>query len=256
MKGILHTAVGILLSLSAASTWAANADPLSFCEKYALEASTQVDTNKSANCGLSGALWNKGYLDQVSWCKTVKPAEADKANAQRSDQVVQCLAKQVLTGNALKGSKQDSSMLVSFMVGRYLKPATEWYMGMEQVLLPQGRPLTYNEKNLAEKVGVRNAYKVRVIVTDDMPVPNQILGNMNLLFKAGTARETGRAMGYALLIRPQYAKNQSLLAHLLGYVAKIEQIGHRAFLEQYATEMLIDGYNQSKLVKEAARTAK
>ncbi|MBK8454286.1 MAG: hypothetical protein WAQ53_12230 [Thiofilum sp.] len=255
MKGIFPL-VATFLTLTTTTTWAANTEPLSFCEKYALEASTQVDTNKSASCGLSGALWNKGYLDQVSWCKTVKPAEADKANAQRSDQIVQCLAKQVMTGKALKGDKQDNSMLVSFMVGRYLKPATEWYMGMEQVLLPQGRPLTAAEKNLAAKVGVKNAYKVRVVVTDNMPVPNDLLGSMAVLFKSNTARETGRAMGYALLMRPQYANNQQLLAHLLGYVAKIEQVGHRAFLEQYATEMLIDGYNQSKLVKEAAHAAK
>ncbi|WP_020560942.1 hypothetical protein [Thiofilum flexile] len=256
MKGIFPAAIGVLLSLSAVSTWAATTQPLTFCEKYALEASTQADTNKSASCGLSGALWNKGYLDQVAWCKTVKPAEADKANAQRSDNIVQCLAKQVLMGKAIKGDKKDSSMLVSFMVGRYLRPATEWYMGVEQVLLPQGRTLTRMEKNLAEKIGVRNAYRVRVIITDDMPIPNDLLGSMTVLFKASTAHETGRAMGYALLIRPQYANNQQLLAHLLGYVAKIEQIGHKAFLEQYATEMLIDGYNQSKLVKEAARAAK
>jgi hypothetical protein len=82
-----------------------------------------------------------------------------------------------------------------------------------------------------------------------------MLGNMTLLFKANTALETGRAMGYALLIRPEQANNQSLLAHLLGYVAKIEQVGHRAFLEQYATEMLVEGYQQSKLVKEAAKAA-
>jgi hypothetical protein len=256
MKGILNIlSSGVILITLASSTWAANSAPLTFCEKYALEASTQSDTNKSAGCGLGGALWSKGYLDQVSWCKTVKPTEAEKANNERSDKIVQCLAKQVLTGKALKGDKQDSSMLVSFMVGRYLKPATEWYMGMEQVLLPQGRPLTAAEKNLATKVGVKNPYKVRVVTTNTMPIPDNMLGNMTLLFKANTARETGRAMGYALLVRPEQANNQSLLAHLLGYVAKIEQVGHRAFLEQYATEMLVEGYQHSKLVKEAAKAA-
>lgn len=256
MKGMLTTLISsLLLTTLTSSTWAATTEPLTYCEKYALEASTQIDTNKNAGCGFSGALWNKGYLDQVNWCKTVKPAEADKANTERSDQIVQCLAKQVLMGKALTGKKEDSSVLVSFMVGRYLKPATEWYIGMEQVLLPQGRPLTAAEKRLAEKIGVKNAYKVRVITTTNMPVPDKMLGNMSLLFKASTAKETGRAMGYALLIRPEYANNQSLLAHLLGYVAKIEQIGHRAFLEQYATEMLVDGYKNSKLVNEAAKAA-
>ena len=103
-------------------------------------------------------------------------------------------------------------------LARLLPAAVAWYWQTEQQYAPQGRLLTAKEQAIANKLGIVHPEQVRVVI---------------------------------ILLKPDYAKDKTLLAHELVHVNQVERMGQDAFVKRYITEMEMVGYRHSPLELEA-----
>lgn len=137
-------------------------------------------------------------------------------------------------------------------IDRLFPRALEWYEAVNADLLPKGRPLIAPEIDLAYRMGVTNPEKVRLVILETFPMPN----DPELLAEArrhgmGSWLEGGRANGYLVMLKPRVAGNKGVLAHELVHVAQYERMGRHAFLLRYLTELEMLGYPRSPLEIEA-----
>jgi len=138
-----------------------------------------------------------------------------------------------------------------------LPSVTLWFAEQEAILLARGRPLDPSELDLATKVGVVQPGKVRVLVTNHFPVPSEPkLFEQTKEFGLGSRRECGRAMGYAVLLKPKAEKSRWLLVHELAHVAQRERLGTEGFLRRYLLELRVFGYGRAPLEAEADEAAR
>ncbi|MGA8516419.1 MAG: hypothetical protein WB821_16775 [Burkholderiaceae bacterium] len=101
-----------------------------------------------------------------------------------------------------------------------LPKAFAWYEKSEGKLLTQGRPLSQIETRTAIALGAAHPERVRVVVLRNFPMPTKpILLNEAKRFGFGSRFEIGRTMGYAILIKPQGARDPTVVAHALVHVA-------------------------------------
>jgi hypothetical protein len=137
-------------------------------------------------------------------------------------------------------------------VDRLSPLALNWYEGLEKELLPQGRPLTQPEKQRARALGVLDPGRVRVVVMDPFPLPQDpVLRTEARRYGLGSAFEGGRTVGHAILIKPRYRNNSTILSHELVHVSQIDRMGRRGFLRRYLTEVEMLGHARAPLEMEA-----
>lgn len=135
---------------------------------------------------------------------------------------------------------------------RFFPRVLAWYEAVEEELLPQGRPLSAQEIEVARKVGVENPSKIRVAVLEVFPMP----ADPELLVEAeryglGSRFEGGRTSGYAIMLKPWVAEDKTVLTHELVHVGQHDRMGRTAFLRRYLIEMELLGYARSPLELEA-----
>ncbi|MBI3896924.1 MAG: hypothetical protein HY308_01350 [Gammaproteobacteria bacterium] len=137
-------------------------------------------------------------------------------------------------------------------IDRFLPPALNWYNQIEAQLLPQGRPLSAAEVDSARQLGVAHPEKVRVVVLDTFPMPEdpELRANAER-YGMGNHSENGRAIGYAIMLKPQYKDEPTLLRHELVHVGQHDRLGRTAFIRRYLVEMEMMGYARSPLELEA-----
>ena len=133
-----------------------------------------------------------------------------------------------------------------------LPRAIAWCRATERRLLPQGRSLTADETRFARRIGIRSPERVRVIVRGAFPMPT----DPDLVAAAshygfGGPSEGGRTIGHAILVKPVYADNVTVISHELVHVAQIDRMGLDAFIERYLREVISTGYWQAPLEREA-----
>lgn len=132
------------------------------------------------------------------------------------------------------------------------KPMLDFYDRSETRFLREGRPLAPEEQALARELGVRHPERVRVVVTGNLPWPSEpALKREAVRLGLDTLPEAGRAMGYAILLKPHAAGEPQALAHELVHVAQMERLGREAFLRRYFAELYQVGYTCSALEREA-----
>jgi hypothetical protein len=137
-------------------------------------------------------------------------------------------------------------------IDRIFPAAFAWYAQTETQLLQRGRTLTDPEARTARAVGVQNPDRIRVIVLADFPLPEHAeLRAHAARLGLGSALEGGRAMGYAIMVKPRYAQDRSVLTHEFVHVAQRERLGADTFLRRYLTELEIVGYARAPLELEA-----
>ena len=132
----------------------------------------------------------------------------------------------------------------------------EWYRQVEQ-LGNAGRRLTESESVRAARLGVIDSSKVRIVVTESLPLP----GDAELLlagkrYGLDSPNVGGRSHGFTIFIKSEFVGEQWLLDHELAHVAQIEAMGAERFLTRYFTELRIVGYRKAPLevrANEAAR---
>lgn len=121
--------------------------------------------------------------------------------------------------------------------------AMKWYANVERSLYKTGRVLTKAEKKQAIKLGVKHPDRIRVVVLEKFPAPNNQTSNNHF--------ESARTMGNIILIKPKHKDNSVMLCHELVHIAQTDRMGLKQFLERYALEREVLGYSRSLLENEA-----
>ena len=102
----------------------------------------------------------------------------------------------------------------------------EWTKAQEQFILAEGAPLTTEQVADARRVGVQDCSRVRVLVVDRIPLPdNSELADAARRAQIITAASSGVAIGHAIMIRADRWGDRELLLHNLVHVAQCERVG-------------------------------
>lgn len=130
---------------------------------------------------------------------------------------------------------------------------TRWAEKQESLILREGRPLSEWETMWATDVGVRKPEAVRILPVPRIPTPGSWFTRLLRIFTEGP---TGMAVNYGIYLEASQATNPSLLVHELTHVAQFERLGGiEAFLKEYITQCIRDGYWESEMEKEAREAA-
>lgn len=130
---------------------------------------------------------------------------------------------------------------------------TRWAERQELLILREGRPLSEWETMWATDVGVKKPEAVRILPVPRIPTPGSWFTRLLRIFSEGP---TGMAVNYGIYLEASQATNPSLLVHELTHVAQFERLGGiDAFLREYITQCIRDGYWESALEKEAREAA-
>ncbi len=130
---------------------------------------------------------------------------------------------------------------------------------LERRILSEGRPLTEAEREIARRANVKNVNRVRVLILDAVPLPNdvalqQYLAEFGFLRLIRGAR--GTTKGYGVILTRSGARRPTDLAHELIHVGQYERCGGIAALMQYhLPDLKANGYRRSELEDEAYRLA-
>ncbi|MEM6915432.1 MAG: hypothetical protein AAF491_02605 [Verrucomicrobiota bacterium] len=130
---------------------------------------------------------------------------------------------------------------------------TKWAERQEAIILREGRPLSEWETMWATDVGVKKPESVRILPVPRIPTPGSWFTRLLRIFTEGP---TGMAVNYGIYLEASQATNPSLLVHELTHVAQFERLGGiEAFLREYITQCVQDGYWDSELEQEARDAA-
>jgi hypothetical protein len=130
---------------------------------------------------------------------------------------------------------------------------TRWATRQEATILRDGRPLSEWETMWAMDVGVKKPESVRILPVPRIPTPGSWVTRAFRIFSEGP---TGMAVNYGIYLEASQATNPSLLVHELTHVAQFERLGGiEAFLREYLTQCVRDGYWEADLEQEARNAA-
>ena len=122
--------------------------------------------------------------------------------------------------------------------------ACQWAKTQEEFVLARGVPLRPLQIVDACRVGVRDSSRVKVLVVDRIPLPdNKELAEAARYTQIITAACRGVAIGHAIIIRADSWGDRELLLHQLVHVAQCEQSGS---LEHWIQRYLSDRHNCTK----------
>jgi hypothetical protein len=122
--------------------------------------------------------------------------------------------------------------------------AYQWAKAEEEFILARGAALEPQQIADAELVGVRDCPRVRVLVVDRIPLPeNQELAEAAQHTHIITAASRGVTIGHGIIIRADAWGDRELLLHQLVHVAQCERSGG---LEPFVREYLCDRQNCAK----------
>ena len=134
--------------------------------------------------------------------------------------------------------------------------ALDWFKEVESKFLKKGRLLTDKEIAMAKSIGVKHPEHVRVIILTDFPSP----GNKKLLTETknygfGNSAESGRTMGYVVMLKARFKNERRVLAHELAHVAQQERMGVKNFFRRFIAEHEIVGRRRAPLEVDANKIA-
>ncbi len=127
-----------------------------------------------------------------------------------------------------------------------------WIGRQEARILRDGEPLPPGLLAYArDRLGVRAAAEVRVLVVEEVPLPVPPWARRLGGFSAPRS-PAGLAALRGIYVRPPWRRDRGVLAHELAHVAQYERLGGaRAFLRVYLRECMVEGYPFSPLELEA-----
>lgn len=116
--------------------------------------------------------------------------------------------------------------------------ACEWAAAQEEYIFKHGVPLTSAQIADAKRVGVQDSARVRVLVVDRIPLPDdEELAEAAQRAQIITSACRGVAIGHGIIIRADSWQNRELLLHQLVHVAQCE---HSSGLDSFVSEYLRD----------------
>lgn len=121
---------------------------------------------------------------------------------------------------------------------RFAPLAYQWAKQQEAYILKHGAPLAPQQIADARRVGVQDPARVRVLVVDRIPLPDdKELADAARRAQIITDASRGVAIGHGVIIRADSWQNRELLLHQLVHVAQCERSGS---LESFVSEYLSD----------------
>ena len=116
--------------------------------------------------------------------------------------------------------------------------AIQWAKCQERYILEHGAPLTAAQAEDARVVGVNEPERVRVLVVDRIPLPDDAeLAAAARGAQIITDASRGVAIGHGIIIRADSWRDREILVHQLVHVAQCERSGD---LEKFVIEYLLD----------------
>lgn len=125
--------------------------------------------------------------------------------------------------------------------------AIAWAQQQSAAVARTGVALTPAQRELARSVGVRNPERIRLLVVDRFPLP-QDSDVRAAARRIGLARPTivGLTLGHSVMVRRGYEKDSRLLSHEFRHVSQYETRGGIApFLAQHLQDLERFGYEDS-----------
>ena len=125
--------------------------------------------------------------------------------------------------------------------------AVDWAQRMEADSMRNGAALSPAVIRLAREQGVRDVSRVRIVVVERVPLPDDQLLRAAAL-RVGLSQETasGITLGYAIYARRGEENDVRLLSHELRHVAQYEEAGGiAAFLARHLVDLARAGYEAS-----------
>jgi hypothetical protein len=125
--------------------------------------------------------------------------------------------------------------------------AVAWAQGMAQSAAREGIALTPPQQAMARRAGVREPERVRIVVLDEIPLPEEpLLKAAALKVGLSSSEAAGMTLGSAVFLRRGYEKDIRVLSHELRHVAQYEACGGIAgFLAVHLADLVAFGYDDS-----------
>ncbi len=138
-----------------------------------------------------------------------------------------------------------------------LPRAVQWVEEQERDILTSGRVLRPDEIVTARAVGVSQSEKIRIKSVSAIPAPqDSLLAEAAVQAGLRWASMAGMTLFYGIFIR-EGTYSRELLAHECRHVHQYEQRGSITnFLQEYLSQALAWGYEDSPLEKEAREIAR
>jgi hypothetical protein len=116
--------------------------------------------------------------------------------------------------------------------------AYQWARNQETLILKLGAPLGPRQIADAERVGVQDPSRVRLLVVDRIPAPEDAeLAEAARRAQIITDASRAVTIGHGIIIRADRWQDRELLLHQLVHVAQCERSGGlEAFVEQYLSD--------------------
>lgn len=144
-------------------------------------------------------------------------------------------------------------MILHDLLPQLMPLIIDWVREQEEHVLLNGQELSESESEIAARVGVTHPDKVRVLIADQVPVPENSMLSYMCEYTGLLGPDTiGLTVNYGIYVRRDHAASLELLAHECRHVAQYEEHGSIAsFLGTYLTEILEYGYEAAPLEVDA-----
>jgi hypothetical protein len=130
--------------------------------------------------------------------------------------------------------------------------ACQWAAVQEQRILAAGVPLSLGALIDAQRVGVRQPQRVRILYVPEIPIPQHpALRAAAEQTRLVTPFAGGLTLRYGIFIRSDCAYSRPMIVHELGHTAEYERLGgFEPFLRQYLFECVTIGYPEAPMEQE------
>ena len=130
--------------------------------------------------------------------------------------------------------------------------ACQWAAAQEEHILSVGAPLSQMALADAQRVGVTQRQRVRILRMPEIPIPQhpalRAAAEQTQLISPLTG---GLTLRYGIFIRADCAYSRAMVVHELGHTAQYERLGgFEPFLRQYLFECLTIGYPEAPMEQE------
>jgi len=125
--------------------------------------------------------------------------------------------------------------------------AVAWAQALAAKADANGTALPAPLLEIARRAGVRAPGKIRIVVTDEIPLPDDpVLKGAALSVGLSQSEAAGMTLGYAVFLRRGYENDVRVMSHEFRHVAQYEACGGIAgFLAVHLADLVAFGYEDS-----------
>lgn len=125
--------------------------------------------------------------------------------------------------------------------------AIEWATRYATRACDQGTPLVPSHAEIARRVGVAHAERIRILLVEEIPLPDDpVIRSAAAQVGLAGPDTAGLTLGYAVMIRPHHRNDVRLLSHEFRHVAQYEACGGiPQFLSVHLPHLVAFGYEDS-----------